>query len=204
LNARISENGKFLCDESGAEKIRSFVVSKDVVKIIPNWKSMGMKATGTYSFEVKDVQVAEDYSFIYDEFFTNDAIDRIPFRIFADLTLFVNYLGMALQFAEEAVKIRPALNLEIFNDKIDKGLQKVMQYAEETEYALSQNESVSIEKQKEIHDFSTGFVESLSQEFLRIYFQLGIKASQTDSAAHQIFCDYFTATQHGNFRKQTI
>ena len=202
LNAQLTENGNPLLDESGSEMIRSFVISKNQAEIIPNWKSMGMKATRTYSFKVENVKVSEDYSFIYDEFFTDDVLDKIPFRIFADLTLLVNYLGLASHFAEEAIQIRPHLDLRFFNEKIDEALKQVIEFADEIEYLLNDSKLIISEKQSEIHDYSSALVESLSHEILEIYFQLGIKASHTDSVVYQVFCDYFTATQHSNFRRE--
>ncbi len=202
LNARLTENGNPLLDESGNELIRSFVISKNQVEIIPNWKSMGMKATGTYSFKVENIKVTEDYSFIYDEFFTGDAIDKIPFRIFADLTLLVNYLGMAAHFSEEAIKIRSYLDLKFFDEKINKAMVKVIEFADEVEDLLNESKAITLEKQLEIHDYSSDLVDSLSHQILQIYIQLGIKASHTDSEVYQVFCDYFTATQHSNFRRE--
>ncbi|AZA59637.1 acyl-CoA dehydrogenase family protein [Chryseobacterium indoltheticum] len=202
LNAILTENGNPLLDESGNELIRSFVISKNQVEIIPNWKSMGMKATGTYSFKVENIKVTEDYSFIYDEFFTGDAIDKIPFRIFADLTLLVNYLGMAAHFSEEAIKIRSYLDLKFFEEKINKAMVKVIEFADEVEGLLNESKVITPEKQSEIHDYSSDLVDSLSHQILQIYIQLGIKASHTDSEVYQVFCDYFTATQHSNFRRE--
>lgn len=202
LNAKLTEKGNPLLDESGNELIRSFVIYKNQAEIIPNWKSMGMKATGTYSFKVDNVKVTEEYSFIYDEFFTDDALDKIPFRIFADLTLLVNYLGMASHFAEEAIKIRPHLDLNFFDKKIEDAMVKVIDFANEIERLLNVSETITQEIQSEIHDYSSNLVDSLSHQILQIYIQLGIKASHTDSAVYQVFCDYFTATQHSNFRRE--
>lgn len=202
LNATLTENGNPLLDETGSEIIRSFVISKNQAEIIPNWKSMGMKATGTYSFKVSNAKVSEDYSFVYDEFFTDDVLDKIPFRIFADLTLLVNYLGMAAHFSEEAIKIRPQLNLNLFNQKIEEDKGKLLDFANEIEDVLNDFELISSEKQSEIHDFSTDAVKNLSHQILEIYFQLGLRATHTDSEIYQIFCDYFTATQHSNFRRE--
>lgn len=202
LNARLTENGNPLLDESGNELIRSFVISKNQAEILPNWRSMGMKATGTYSFKVENIKVTEDYSFIYDEFFTGDAIDKIPFRIFADLTLLVNYLGMAAHFSEEAIKIRPYLDIKFFDEKINKAMVKVIEFADEVEGLLNESKAITPEKQLEIHDYSSDLVDNLSHQILQIYIQLGIKASHIDSAVYQVFCDYFTATQHSNFRRE--
>lgn len=202
LNAKLTEKEEPLLDELGSEMIRSFIIPKNKVEIIPNWKSMGMKATGTYSFKVDNVKISEDYSFIYDEFFTDDVLDRIPFRIFADLTLLVNYLGMAAHFSEEAIKIRPHLDLHLLNEKIEKELKRIFELGDEIESLLNHLTTISFEKQNEIHNYSSDLFESLSHQILEIYFQLGIKASHTDSAIYQVFCDYFTATQHSNFRRE--
>lgn len=201
LNAKLTENGNALLDESGAEIIRSFVIPANQAEIIQDWKSMGMKATGTYSFKVENVKVSAEYGFVYDEFFTDDVIDRIPFRIFADLTLLVNYLGMASHFSEEAVKIRPLLNLDSFNRMLETQMEKTLEFADEIEMLLDNSELKISEKQAEIHVFAADLVESLSQNLLQVYFKLGIRATHVNSAVHRIFCDYFTATQHANFRK---
>lgn len=201
LNAKLTENGNVLLDESGSEMIRSFVISKSQAEMIPNWKSMGMRATGTYSFKVENVKVSEEYSFIYDEFFTDDVLDKIPFRIFADLTLLVNYLGMASHFVEEATNIRPHLDLNFFKNRVEEAVGKVIEFADEIESLLTDSKLIISEKQTEVHEYSSALVESLSHQILEIYFQLGIKASHTDSAVYQVFCDYFTATQHSNFRR---
>jgi len=200
LNAKIIQKGKSVLDENGEEMVRSFIIPKDQAEIIPDWKSMGMKATGTYSFKVDKVEVSEDYSFLYDVFFTQDVFDRIPFRIFADLTLLVNYLGMASHFLEEAAIIKPLLDLDRFHDLIKKEMQIALDFADEVESILQNLELISIEKQSEIHEFGTSVVENLSHIILQIYIQLGIKATHTDSVIYQIFSDFFTAAMHSNFR----
>lgn len=202
LNAKLTKNGKPLLNENGEEMIRSFVIPQKDAKVIRDWKSMGMKATGTYSFEVKEVKVQTDFSFVYDKFFTEDILDSVPFRIFADLTLMVNYLGMAHHFSEEALLIRPQLNLETFEESIKETFHQIINFAEEVEAILESFQAITSEKQTEIHHFCESELEKLSHLILDIYFQLGIKATHTDSSIYQVFCDYFTAKQHSNFRKE--
>lgn len=200
LNARITENGQPIIDHNGNEIIHSFIVPKEHAEIIPNWKSMGMKASGTYSFTIKDVIVNEDYSFVYDTFYTNDVLDSIPFWVFADLTLLVNYLGIASHFIEESEVIRPEINFKSFAASIEKHLEKVLNIAREVENILSENNEISEDQQNEIHQYGVGLVEKLSHQILTVYTQLGIRAADTNSAVYQVFCDYFTATMHSNFR----
>ncbi|CAI8785959.1 hypothetical protein [Chryseobacterium sp. IT-36CA2] len=200
LNAKITENGKPVMDGNGNEIIRSFIISKEHAEVIPNWKSMGMKASGTYSFTVENVLVSEDYSFVYDTFFTNDILDSIPFRIFADLTLLVNYLGIASHFIEEAEVIRPQINFKSFEESVEKHLEKVLTIAREVENILSENKEISEDQQNEIHQYGVELVQKLSHQILTVYTQLGIRATDTNSAVYQVFCDYFTAAMHSNFR----
>lgn len=199
LNAKITENGKPLMDGHGNGIIRSFIISKEHAEVIPNWKSMGMKASGTYSFIVENVLVNEDYSFVYDTFFTNDILDTIPFRIFADLTLLVNYLGMASHFIEEAEYIRPEIHFKSFAESVEKHLEKVLQIAGEVENILGDHKKIPEDKQHVIHQYGVELVQKLSRQILTVYTQLGIQATDTDSAVYQIFCDYFTAAMHSNF-----
>ncbi|WP_326983797.1 hypothetical protein VUJ46_04445 [Chryseobacterium sp. MYb264] len=200
LNAKLTKNGTPIIDENGNEIIRSFIIPKDQAEIIPNWKSMGMKATGTHSFKVNNAEISEDYSFVYDQFFTDDALDRIPFRVFADLTLLVNYLGMAAHFLEEAVIIRSYLKVDPLHNWIESNLEVTLHFADEIECILNNSELVSSEKQSEIHEFGISLVENLSHKVLQVYIQLGIQATHTDSVICRIFSDFFTATMHSNFR----
>jgi len=200
LNAVVTENDQPVLDENGKELIRSFIIPKDQVEIIADWNAMGMQATGTFSFTVDDVLVDANHSFIYNEFYTDAVLDRIPFRIFADLTLLVNYLGMAEHFLNEAEKIRPQLDLTAFRNYISSEENQTYLFADKIETLLQDQQEISVKIQTEIHQFSEKLVNDLSHKILDLYFQLGIKASHTNEPIHQIFRDYFTATQHANFR----
>ena len=201
LNAVVIENNQSVLDENGNKLIRSFIIPKDQVQIIADWKGMGMQATGTFSFTVDNVLVDVHHSFIYNEFYTDAVLDRIPFRIFADLTLLVNYLGMAEHFLDEAEKIRPQLDLTAFRNYIFSEENQTYLFADKMETLLEKQQEISVEIQTEIHQFAETLVANLSHKILDLYFQLGIKASHTNEPIHQIFRDYFTATQHANFRR---
>ncbi len=202
LNAVVTENDQSVLDENGNKLIRSFIIPKDQVEIISDWNAMGMQATGTFSFTVDNVLVDAHYSFIYNEFYTDAVLDRIPFRIFADLTLLVNYLGMAEHFLDEAEKIRPQLDLTAFRNYIFSEENQTYLFADKMETLLENQQEITVEVQIEIHQFAETLVANLSHKILDLYFQLGIKASHTNEPIHQIFRDYFTATQHANFRRK--
>ena len=201
LNAVVTENNQPVLDENGNKLIRSFIIPKDQVEVIADWKAMGMQATGTFSFTVDGILVDANHSFIYNEFYTDAVLDRIPFRIFADLTLLVNYLGMATHFLDEAEKIRPQLDLSVFRNNLSTEENQTYLFADRIETLLEDQQEITAEFQTEIHQFGETLVATLSHKILDLYFQLGIKASHTNEPVHQIFRDYFTATQHANFRR---
>lgn len=175
--------------------IVSFVIPKDKVTIIPDWQSMGMRATNTFSFKLKDVVVSKTYSFKYDQFYTQDNSSGIPFTVFADLTLLVNYIGMAQHFAV-SLGDKPMLE---FSEQVFK---KTISIAKEIEQAIARNKPLSKERMLEIHTFGEETVVDLCNYFVKLYPTAGIEASQTTSPINQVFRDFFTATQHANFRKK--
>lgn len=203
LNAKIMENGQPKLDEQGKEMIRSFIIPACDAEIIPNWKAMGMKATGTYSFKIENKIVNENFSFLYDSFYTDDVLDRIPFRVFAYLTLLVNYLGMAAHFVEEAKILRSNIDFSTFEISLSHHFNKILHDAKEVENLLSLNQNISVEKQSEIHVYGVSLVQKLSHQLLDIYIQMGVPAIDTQSEIYQIFSDYFTAAMHSNFRPES-
>lgn len=183
LNAKIEDD------------IVSFVIPKENVSIIPDWTSMGMRATNTFSFVVKDVVVAKKYSFKYDKFYTEDNSSGIPFTVFADLTLLVNYIGMAQHFAESIGN----KHLQQFTEDV---LKKTMSIAKEIERTIAHNKTLRPERMLQIHAFGEETVSDFCSQIINLYPTAGIEASRTNSPINQLFRDFFTATQHANFRKK--
>ncbi|MDM1297973.1 hypothetical protein HXZ94_05615 [Empedobacter falsenii] len=201
LNAKIIEDGKELLDENGEPKFLSFILNKSQVKLISTWKSIGMVATSSHSFEVENKIVHQDYSFIYNQFYSDDLVEKIPFRIFADLTLLVNYLGMAEHFIEKSLEIIHYQKQTDFESFVKNSTSKTIEFAKIIENLLANNSPISEEIETEIHSFGIKTVEKNTQFIIEIYPQLGIKASKINEEINQIFRDYFTATQHRNFRQ---
>src|SRR5690606_5244034 len=75
---------------------------REDVEVKRDWNAMGLKATATHSFRVHSKFVEDKYCFRYNELHRPHPIFKVPFSIFADLTLWANYLGMAQHFLAEA------------------------------------------------------------------------------------------------------
>lgn len=201
LNAKLIENGNEILDENGEPKFLSFILEKSQVELIPTWKSMGMVATSSHSFEVINQKVHQDYSFIYNEFYSDDLVEKIPFRVFADLTLLVNYLGMAEHFLEKSLELFSSNLQTEFEILLNESTSQTIDFSIKIEKLLSENKVTSNVLETEIHQFGENTTEQITNYIIQIYPHLGIKASKTNEEINQIFRDYFTATQHRNFRK---
>lgn len=202
LNAVIIEDGNKLLNKDGSPIIRSFVIPKAIVRIIEDWNTMGLKATATHSFEVTDQLIHENCSFLYNEYHLPHPIFKIQFSVFADLTLWVNYIGMAEHFLEEALALTQERNFEELQNSIALANQKISHFAEEIEEGVEKEMNFEDSYVQKIHSDASNSVKSITRNIVAIFPHLGVKASRKDEQINQIFCDYFTATQHHIFTKK--
>lgn len=200
LNAKIMENGEEVKEKDGLLKVRSFVIPKEKVNIISDWNTMGLKATATHSFEV-NAEVDGKYCFQYNHFYLPQPIFKIPFTLFADVTLWVNYLGMAEHFLDEAENILPKEELNNLANIISTTNQEIFGFADEIEITIQQSKDFTEEYIEKVHSTAADSVRDMSRLIIEVYPKLGIKASRRDHQLNQIFRDYFTGTQHHNFVK---
>ncbi|WP_162984980.1 acyl-CoA dehydrogenase family protein [Mesonia aquimarina] len=201
LNAEIYENGKPIHHSDGSPKVLSFVLPKSAVSIIEDWQSMGLKASATHSFQVEKVLVHQEASFVYDQFYQPHPIFKIPFAVFADLTLWVNYIGMATHFMEAGKGLKTGNLWGDLEPQLHQVNQQVKMYADQVEEYITKEQDISGEMMNTIHHQASHSVKELTHSLISVYPHLGVKASRTDQEIHQIFCDYFTATQHHIFTK---
>ncbi|WP_417602555.1 acyl-CoA dehydrogenase [Owenweeksia hongkongensis] len=200
LNARIIENGKEQTNDDGSPKFLSFVIPANQVSIIEDWNTMGLKASATHSFEVKNVLVDERHSFVYNTFYLEQPVFKIHFSVFADLTLWVNYIGMAEHLLEEAsLPDKPAW--KDLEQAIYSANEKAYDFAKHIETLTGKEEVIPETLINEIHQTSVDSVRELSKAVIALYPHLGVKGSRENHTLNQIFRDYFTATQHHIFTK---
>jgi len=201
LNAEIFEKGEQVLMADGTPKVSSFVIPKKDVHIISDWDTMGLKASATHSFEVHAIPVPERFQFQYNRFYLPQPIFKISFTVFADLTLWVNYIGMAAHFLEESRTVLAKEILADFEKCVAAANQKLFHYAEIIENTISNTLSSTSDFHKELHDEASNSVKKISRAMIEIYPLLGVKASRESCNLNQIFRDYFTATQHHIFTK---
>ncbi|MCC6289953.1 MAG: acyl-CoA dehydrogenase [Chitinophagaceae bacterium] len=192
----------------------SFIFKADEVAIEYDWNSMGMKATGSHSFVVKDLFVPNERLFYIDAAHAvlPDAIFYFPFMQFAEATLAANIAGMAGHFTDECRRI--------FEDRIRNKTLAVEQSSEMLEF-LGRSISI-IEKNRDVFydalcelwhlgkhekNWDIYLLNRLSfaskkmvRELLRIVSQLypycGMEGADQGSTLNRIWRDIHTASQH--------
>lgn len=181
------------------EEILSFLIPAEDVEIINDWNSMGLKATATNSFRVKNKIVSEEFAFVYNRFYQSQPVFKIPFSLFADLTLLVNYLGMAENYLNEAGQITEKTRLNSLENIVGQLNDFITKSAQEIENKLEEEEELTESFEEQIHQKSTKLLALLTNGIIEVYPFLGMRAARRGEVVNQIFRDYFTATQHHNF-----
>ncbi|MBC3764633.1 acyl-CoA dehydrogenase [Neptunicella marina] len=203
LNAQITENGQALTHADGSPQFLSFVIPASEVDIIQDWNTMGLKASATHSFSVSNLLVNQEASFSYNHCHLPQAIFRIPFSLFADLTLWVNYLGMAEHFVAEAQDVLPTESaqglLAELQAAITQANQQIIDFATLTSERVENAREPASAFCDKVHQSACDSVKCFSQQIVTIFPHLGVKAAREEHILNQIFRDYFTASQHHIF-----
>ncbi|MEN3322610.1 acyl-CoA dehydrogenase [Mariniflexile soesokkakense] len=202
LNAKIIDNGKPVLNADGTPLVYSFVIPKEAVSIIEDWHTMGLKATATHSFKVESVKVSSKYAFVYNTFYLPQPIFKIPFSVFADLTLWVNYLGMAEHFFDEASSVLEQDPLKPFILMLYKTNKQLYKFAEAIEVFTANETEITEAYIETVHATASASVKEITEAIIKVYPLLGMKACSETHVLNRIFRDYFTATQHHNFTRK--
>ena len=106
-NCKLQKDGAPLLNDNSEPVVRSFIFKREEVFLHHDWNTMGLKATASHSFEVKDLTVGKERMFIIDaEHCTvQQPLFQYPFLQLAETTIAVNSLGMAEHFLDEVHKI---------------------------------------------------------------------------------------------------
>ncbi len=99
-NCRIEKDGVLLRDEKGDPLVHAFLFSKAEVILHEDWRCIGMIATASHSFEVRNQKLPANRRFTIDgaHAHLSQPIYRYPFLQLAETTLAVNSSGMAARF----------------------------------------------------------------------------------------------------------
>lgn len=214
-NCLIEKNGVPLKDAAGNPLVQSFWFRPDEVSIVKNWKSIGMVATGSHGFSVKDVLVPLNRSFVLEpgKAVLPHPVYHFPFLQFAEATLAVNYSGMALRFLdlcrelfEAKVNRPPAINLPTLPSLMSLLHEAVieLQQARNLFYTTIENSWQAMVSEQQVSDELLVAISHTSRRLATIARQqvdglypfCGIAAADPSTDINRVWRDLHTASQH--------
>ncbi len=212
-NCAVVKDGKPVKDEKGNAKIVSFLFNKNEVIVSSDWNSMGMVATGSNSFEVRDMAISAERAFSAgSEAVVNSSLYHYPFLQFAEATLAINLSGMAFHFMELAGKIiadsnnaekAAHVNSQALQETFDTLMNKLQTARQKLYYAVDMSWQVCAAN-KDISQsvlYKVSAASSVCAKVVRdcvntLYPYCGLQSAAKDTEINRVWRDLHTAGQH--------
>jgi alkylation response protein AidB-like acyl-CoA dehydrogenase len=206
-NCRIIQNGESVLNVEGEPLILPFVLDKADVTILPAWKYIGMVATGSDAFEIKDLKVRGNRQFKIEP--SAVAIDaplyHYPFMQLAEATLAVNISGMAIHFMDCCASVfkdrmnHPRLTadnkqtltdeLSFAHQELDELRKPFFEAVDASWQSIARNNTVPNAELKAVSITSRKLAITARQIVDRLYPLCGLIAASTDSEINRAWRD---------------
>lgn len=208
-----NEDGSPALSSTGEQEVRSFILFKEEVKILPGWSYFGLVATGSHAFEVSNLHVPLNRTFQINKEIKVDILGfDYPFLQLAETTLAVNSAGMAKHFLE--------LTEDLFYSRTGTKRYKENQFAyfdtelnrcktefEEARQAfykafdsswesLMANKSIAEDLLKKVSATSRKLAHTSRRVADILFPYCGLEAAKKDSEINRVWRDIHTASQH--------
>ncbi|RFZ92530.1 acyl-CoA dehydrogenase [Mucilaginibacter conchicola] len=210
INCRIVDAAGNPLTVDGSPLIRSFVLDKADVQLQSGWKYMGMVATGSDAYSIRNVHVHKNRTFeiVPDAAFIDEPIYNYPFLQLAEATLAANLSGMAVNFVDlckEAFEFK-ATNLR----RVSEANAELMMEARESAIILLNAARSAffdavdkswddITNEKYLKDVSrtSRILARIARETVdELYPYCGLLAASPDTELNRVWRDIHTASQH--------
>jgi len=213
-NCAIKKNGEPVLNADGEQLVLPFIFDKKDVQILPAWKYIGMIATGSDAFEVKDLVVPHNRQFEIDPsaVIVDEPLYRYPFLQLAEATLAVNISGIAIHFIDLCNDVfKERMNHPRLSDQQKIYLIDSLALANKE---MNQLRSVffdavdasweSIVNENRVPDVQLNKVSAVSRRLAitareivdRLYPLCGLTAASTETEINRAWRDLHTASQH--------
>lgn len=204
-NCIIEEDGKSLVDDNGDPLVRPFLFHRDEVIIHDNWNVVGMIATASQAFEVKQLKVNEDRMFIPDSGHAviDSPIFKYPFMPFAEATLAINISGIAVRFLDlcevyfnKNISRTVLAELKAANRNIAKCRVDLYSAVAESWEMCVNSHSIKPEVLENITKACRQLVGTARNLINELYPCCGLAALDPSSEINRLWRDFHTACQH--------
>lgn len=208
-----NEDGLDLLDEEGNPEIKSFILKKDEVNILPGWSYFGLIATGSHAFDVINIEVPTNRTFKINNTIeiTGEGFDY-PFLQLAETTLAVNNLGMANHFVklvERSFYARSGLKRyteeQVAFFDIELNLSKNNLTVIKAEFYSAFDESwdelivhgiISECKLKQVSALSRKLAHTSRKIADALFVYCGLEAARKETEINRVWRDLHTSSQH--------
>ncbi|HLX91992.1 MAG TPA: hypothetical protein VKR32_09940 [Puia sp.] len=172
------------CRLEDTNEIRSFLFFCPEVTIHRTWNAMGMIATGSHTFEVRNMLTSANRCFEIkpEAAVLSQAIYQFPFLQFAESTLAVNISGMAMRFLELAGASQTDLadSRQTFYEALDKAWNDI-------------NNPLHLQS---LSGASRSLAHFARQMVDKTYPKCGMLASDLSTEINRVWRNLHTASQH--------
>jgi alkylation response protein AidB-like acyl-CoA dehydrogenase len=213
-NCIIRKNDERILNKEGEQLILPFIFDKKDVSILPAWKYIGMVATGSDAFEIKNLSVAFNRQFKIDPSasIVPGPLYQYPFLQLAEATLAVNLSGIAIHFMDLCESIfhdkiqQPRLTDEqkvFLINELDRSksninvARKSFYEAVDQSWHTIQKDNTAPDEQLKRVSITSHRLAQLSREITdNLYPLCGLIAASTDTEINRAWRDLHTASQH--------
>jgi alkylation response protein AidB-like acyl-CoA dehydrogenase len=217
FNAVLRDHGQPLLDAAGNPRIQAFVVPAALVEIVPDWRSIGLRATASHAYRVAGAWVHAEHGFDIDPARAREQgpLYRFPFLAFAFVTLAANVAGMAHHFvalAEASIARRrnrfagngePLIEAPAVRALLDDtraALEDVRGrfYArlDATWAQAAAGAAVSDDEAAQMQALAMAWVNASRRAVDALYPYCGLYAARADTPINRVWRDFHTASQH--------
>lgn len=207
------ESGRDVLDSEGKPVVRSFLLRKDEVTILPGWSYFGLVATGSHAFEVRNLLVPKSRSFeINESIQINEPLFNYPFLQLAETTLAVNSAGLCRNFlsltqkmfyARSGQKRYTEQQLAYFNH-VFFTCSREFEAAKNNFYEKFSVSWKSLVKEGVIEEEALNAVSAASRTLAHtsrrvcdeLFPYCGLEAARKESEINRVWRDLHTASQH--------
>ncbi|WP_443937966.1 acyl-CoA dehydrogenase family protein [Pedobacter sp. MW01-1-1] len=211
-----NEEGLEFTDEEGNPIIKSFILKKNEVHILPGWSYFGLVATGSHAFEVHQCEVPFNRTFsINTNIQVADQGFDYPFLQLAETTLAVNSLGMAKHFVElvensfyarSGLKRYTAEQINYFtqvlqDSKLEMARMRIAFYEafDQSWDELINHSTISLESLEKVSTTSRHMAHTTRKICDTLFPYCGLEAARKETEINRVWRDIHTASQHALF-----
>ncbi|WP_426583792.1 acyl-CoA dehydrogenase [Mucilaginibacter sp. R-33] len=218
-NCIIKKGDETVLNDESEPLVLPFIFDKKDVRVFPAWKYVGMMATGSDAYEVKDLYVDKNRSFKIDPQYTvvNEPLYRYPFLQLAEATLAANLSGLAVHFVDLC---GPVFDERMKNPRLTEPQKEYIkqlladqtillneiraEFYEAVDNSWNNFDSDDNNGLQEVSLMSRKLAKVSRESVDRLYTYCGLSAANPDTEINQVWRDLHTAGQHSLLTFESI